>query len=84
MIFTATTGEVQEFLRVSKNTLARMRTAEILRPGVHFIAAGYGLSRPNLRWNIDAVQETLQKRGKQIRKPKHDQRINTPKAKAAA
>jgi hypothetical protein len=74
MSFTATTGEVRDSLRVSKNTLARMRTAEILRPGVHFIAAGIGLSRPNLRWDIAAVEATLQRRGKQLTAPKPTKR----------
>jgi hypothetical protein len=41
-----------------------------LRPGVHFTAAGVGLRRPNLRWDLDAVEETLAKRGKGIARPK--------------
>ena len=70
MAFTLTTGEVQAALRVTKNTLTRLRAADILRPGVHFTAAGVGLRRPNLRWDLDAVEETLAKRGKGIPRPK--------------
>lgn len=70
MAFSATTGEVEDALRVSKNTLTRLRAAEVLRPGVHFTAAGVGLKRPNLRWDLLAVEETLAKRGRQIPRPK--------------
>jgi hypothetical protein len=70
MAFSFTTGEVQDALRVTKNTLTRLRSAEILRPGVHFIAAGVGLTKPNLRWDLGAVEATLTKRGRQIVKPK--------------
>jgi len=70
MAFTLTTGEVQTALRVTKNTLTRLRAADVLRPGVHFTAAGVGLRRPNLRWDLEAVEETLAKRGKGIPRPK--------------
>ncbi len=70
MSFTATTGEVESALRVSKNTLTRLRTAEVLRPGVHFTAHGVGLRRPALRWDLPAVEATLTKRGRQIATPK--------------
>ena len=70
MPFSLTTGEVQDALRVTKNTLTRLRAADVLRPGVHFTAHGVGLVRPNLRWNLDAVEATLAKRGKQIARPK--------------
>lgn len=70
MAFTLTTGEVQSALRVTKNTLTRLRAADVLRPGVHFTAAGVGLRRPNLRWDLDAVEETLARRGKGIARPK--------------
>lgn len=72
MAFSATTGEVEDALRVSKNTLTRLRAAEVLRPGVHFTAAGVGLKRPKLRWDLPAVEETLGKRGKQIPRPKQE------------
>ncbi len=70
MAFSFTTGEVQVALRVTKNTLTRLRAADVLRPGVHFTAHGVGLVRPNLRWDLDAVEITLAKRGKQIARPK--------------
>lgn len=57
-------------LRVTKNTLTRLRAADVLSPGVHFTAAGVGLRRPNLRWDLAAVEETLAKRGKGIARPK--------------
>ncbi len=72
MAFAATTGDVQDSLRVSKNTLSRMRADGIFRPGVHFITAGTGLVRPSLRWDLAAVEATLQKRCKQLVSPKHD------------
>ncbi|MCT0229363.1 hypothetical protein KQ306_00605 [Synechococcus sp. CS-1324] len=70
MAFPFTTGEVQAALRITKNTLTRLRAADILRPGVHFTAHGVGLVRPNLRWDLDAVEATLARRGKQIARPK--------------
>lgn len=70
MAFTAKSGEVESLLRLSKNTLARMRSAEIFQPGKHYIAAGPGLARPQLRWDVEAVQETMRKRSKQITPPK--------------
>ena len=70
MAFTLTTGEVQAALRVTKNTLSRLRAADVLRSGVHFTAHGVGLVKPNLRWDLDAVEATLAKRGKQIPRPK--------------
>lgn len=72
MAFTFTTGEVQDALRVTKNTLIRLRAADILRPGIHFTAAGVGLKRPNLRWDLSAVELTLAKRGKQIARPRQE------------
>jgi len=63
-------GEVQDSLRISKNTLTRLRSAEILRPGVHFTAHGLGLKRPALRWDLPAVEETLARRGKQLARPR--------------
>ncbi len=70
MAFSLTTGEVQAALRVTKNTLTRLRAADVLRAGVHFTAAGVGLRRPNLRWDLERVEETLAKRGKGIPRPK--------------
>ena len=67
MIFTATTGDVRDTLRVSKNTLARMRADGIFRPGVHFVALGTGSLRASLRWNLAAVEAT-----RQMGAPKHD------------
>ncbi|MCP9786792.1 hypothetical protein [Cyanobium sp. N5-Cardenillas] len=72
MIFTATTGDVRDSLRVSKNTLARMRADGIFRPGVHFVALGTGSLRASLRWDLAAVEATLQKRSRQMGAPKHD------------
>ncbi|MCT0207738.1 hypothetical protein [Synechococcus sp. CS-1332] len=70
MTFSFTTGEVQAALRVTRNTLTRLRAADILRPGVHFTAHGLGLRKPNLRWDLPAVETTLAKRSKQIPRPK--------------
>ena len=83
MAFSFTTGEVQAALRVTKNTLTRLRAAEVLRPGVHFTAHGVGLRRPNLRWNLPAVEETLAKRGKGISRPKPEVRRCTTSNPAA-
>ena len=70
MAFPFTTSEVQTALRVTKITLTRLRAADIFRPGVHFTAHGVGLLRPNLRRDLDAVEATLARRGKQIARPK--------------
>lgn len=69
MAFPFTTGEVQAALRVYKNTLTRLRAADNLCPGVHFTAHGFRLLRPYLRWNLESIESTLAKRGKQISHP---------------
>lgn len=70
MAFSSTTGEVMDALRVTRNTLTRFRAADILRPGIHYTAAGVGLQKPNLRWDLDAMQETIARRGKGIARPR--------------
>lgn len=70
MFFTITTDEVAVSLCVGRNTITRLRAADILRPGVHFIPCGPGSQKHRLRWNLDAVIDTMTWRGKQIPRPK--------------
>lgn len=72
MAFTATTAEVASHFRVARNTLGRLRAADVLRPGVHFVATGVGIKRPNLRWDLPAVEAALQRRGRQLKQPKNN------------
>lgn len=65
MVFTHTTYEVMDALRVSRTTLNRLRAEDILRPGCHFTAVGPGLKKPALRWDMNQVEATLARRGKQ-------------------
>ncbi|WP_156796711.1 hypothetical protein [Cyanobium sp. PCC 7001] len=68
MSFSLTTNEVVDSLRVGKNTITRLRQADVLRHGVHYVNVGVGAQRPTFRWDLDAVQATLIKRGKQRRR----------------
>lgn len=64
MIFSLTTAEAADLLRVSDTTLRRLRKAGVLRAGVHFRVIGAGTRRPPLLWNASAVEETLARRSR--------------------
>ena len=66
MRFTASTAEAVEQLQISEATLRRLRRAGVLRPGVHFCAAGAGVKAPTLRWAPEAVQEALALRSRRL------------------
>ncbi len=63
-MFTLTTREVAELLRVSDATLRRMRQSGVLRAGIHFRAIGIGTQRPPLLWDPESVEETLANRSR--------------------
>ncbi|MCP9909057.1 hypothetical protein KBZ15_03890 [Cyanobium sp. BA20m-p-22] len=44
----------------------RLRRDGVLRAGDHFRAAGAGVSRPPLLWNIDEVERTLARRSRRL------------------
>jgi hypothetical protein len=66
MAFTMTTPEVVDSLRVSDQTLRRLRRDGVLRPGIHFRAIGTGTERPPLVWNPEAVDAELAKRSRRL------------------
>jgi hypothetical protein len=66
MAFTLTTPEVVKSLRVSDQTLRRLRCAGVLRPGIHYRAIGTGTARPPLVWNLEAVDAELAKRSRRL------------------
>lgn len=66
MAFTITTAEVAAALRLSKNTLIRLRASDVLRPAIHYINVGHGKQRACLRWDLDKVEETLARRSKPL------------------
>ena len=66
MTFATTTAEVAAALRLSKNTLIRLRASDILRPAIHYISVGHGKQRACLRWDLDKVEETLARRSKSL------------------
>jgi hypothetical protein len=66
MTFATTTAEVAAALRLSKNTLIRLRAAGILQPAIHYINVGHGKQRACLRWNLDKVEETLARRSRSL------------------
>lgn len=66
MAFTMNTSEVVESLRVSDQTLRRLRRDGVLRPGIHFRAIGTGEKRPPLLWNPEAVDAELAKRSRRL------------------
>ena len=61
-----TTPEVVDSLRVSDQTLRRLRRDGVLRPGIHFRAIGTGTERPPLVWNPEAVDAELAKRSRRL------------------
>lgn len=69
MAFTTTTAEVAAALRLSKNTLTRLRATDVLRPAVHYINIGHGKHRACLRWDLSKVEETLARRSKSLPRP---------------
>jgi hypothetical protein len=66
MAFATTTAEVAAALRLSKNTLIRLRSSDVLRPAIHYINVGQGEQRACLRWDLDKVEETLARRSKSL------------------
>jgi hypothetical protein len=69
MAFALTTKELTSELRLSAQTLRRLRNEGALRPGIHFRAVGQGTKRPPLLWNIDAVDQALATRSKKELRP---------------
>ena len=69
MPFALTTKEIALELRLSSQTLRRLRSEGVLRPGIHFRALGHGKKRPPLLWNIDAVDQALVTRSKKELRP---------------
>lgn len=66
MAYTHSTREACESLRISDRSLLRLRRDGVLRAGDHFRAAGAGVSRPPLLWNIDEVERTLARRSRRL------------------
>jgi hypothetical protein len=66
MPFTSTTQEVAESLRLSDQTLRRLRSEGVLRPGVHYRAVGLGTRRPPLLWDATAVESAMAQRSRRV------------------
>ena len=64
MGFNHSTREACEALRISDRTLLRLRRDGVLKPGDHFRAAGAGLQRPSLLWNVSEVERALERRSR--------------------
>jgi len=66
MGFTHSTREACKALRISDRTLLRLRRDGVLRPGDHYRAAGAGLHRPSLLWNVAEVEKALAQRSRRV------------------
>lgn len=66
MGFTHSTREACKALRISDRTLLRLRRDGVLRPGDHYRAAGAGLHRPSLLWNVAEVERALALRSRRV------------------
>jgi hypothetical protein len=66
MEFTHSTRETCKELRISDRTLLRLRRDGVLRPGDHYRAAGAGLYRPTLLWNVPEVEKALARRSRRV------------------
>lgn len=64
--FSLTTAEACALLRLSDKTLRRLRAAQVLRPGIHFLTVGAGTIRPDLRWDPVALEEALALRSRKV------------------
>ena len=64
---TKSSAELRAVLAVSESRLYRLRKQCVLRPGVHYLAQDYGSVKPQLRWDIDAVESPLAQRTKRKR-----------------
>lgn len=60
------TPQATKVLGLSDRTLRTLRQEGVLRPGEHFAVKGSGTSRPNLLWDVTAVQEALAKRAQDL------------------
>jgi len=60
------TSQATKVLGLSDRTLRTLRQEGVLRPGEHFAVKGSGTSRPNLTWDVTAVQEALAKRAQDL------------------
>ncbi|MCX5943717.1 MAG: hypothetical protein CK536_09455 [Synechococcus sp. Baikal-G1] len=66
MAYSHSTREACAALRISDRTLFRLRRDGILKAGDHFRAAGAGISRPPLLWNVEEVERTLARRSRRV------------------
>lgn len=66
MAFTHSTREASKALRISDRTLLRLRRDGVLRAGDHFRAAGAGLQRPSLLWDVREVERALARRSRRV------------------
>jgi len=66
MAYSHSTQEACAALRISDRTLFRLRRDGILKAGDHFRAAGAGISRPPLLWNVEEVERTLARRSRRV------------------
>ena len=66
MGFTHSTREACAALRISDRTLLRLRRDGVLKPGDHFRAAGAGLYRPSLRWDVTEIERALARRSRRV------------------
>jgi hypothetical protein len=60
------TSQATKVLGVSDRTLRTLRQEGVLRPGEHFAVKGSGTFRPNLIWDVSAVQEALAQRAQDL------------------
>jgi hypothetical protein len=66
LVFSATTAEAANALRISDATLRKLRREGVLKAGVHFRAQGLGKSRPPLLWNVEAAESALTSRSRRM------------------
>ena len=78
MAYSHSTREACAALRISDRTLFRLRRDGILKAGDHFRAAGAGISRPPLLWNVEEVERTLARRSRRVLCGPAQPRSNNP------
>jgi len=64
--FSLTNAEMAAALRMSIQTLRRMRQAGFFRPGTHFVMAGSGKLRQIYRWDPQTTETALEMKTRKL------------------
>jgi hypothetical protein len=64
--FSLTNAEMAAALRISIQTLRRMRRDGLFKPGTHFVLAGSGTIRQTYRWDPQTTEAALEMKTRKL------------------